>query len=606
MADFIKDKTIKYLNKDFVSFKRDLIKFAEAHHSGAFQDFNESSPGMLLLELNAYIGDTLSFYMDQSFSELKQETARQEKNVVSFAKSLGYKPKGKRAARGTIHWILEVPATTNRKGEIVPDDTYAPLLINGARAQGPNETVFETLDNLDFSASLGRQVTGSQFNADTGQPTHFAIRKSVDIVAGETKTENVTVGDFEQFKTVELANEDVIEVLSVIDSDGNEWTEVDYLAQDTVFDSDVNTNSDSDEVPYILKLQTVPRRFITDRDPTTNKTSLIFGSGNGINYDDDLIPNLADLALPLAGRDTFTTYPLDPQNFLKTRGLGLSPFDTTLTVEYRVGGGSETNVPAGSIRKVAEAQLVFNTNSLNATKKSNVESSIECINLVPTEGGGSKETISEIKANSAAYFAAQNRIVTREDFIARILSLPEKFGKPEKVFVKRNNTNSLSLDVHILSKDNNGHLITSTDTLKSNIKKYIEPFRMVTDGVNLLDTNIINLKLNFGVVVSPKFNRTEVLTKCLDVARSYLDTGKMQIGQPIVLSDLSAELQSVLGVLSVFELKFTNLVATNESLSYSNVSFDVKSYTRNSILYCPDNSIFEIKYPNKNIVGATK
>lgn len=606
MADFIKDKTIKYLNKDFVSFKRDLIKFAEAHHSGAFQDFNESSPGMLLLELNAYIGDTLSFYMDQSFSELKQETARQEKNVVSFAKSLGYKPKGKRAARGTIHWILEVPATTNRKGEIVPDDTYAPLLINGARAQGPNETVFETLDNLDFSASLGRQVTGSQFNADTGQPTHFAIRKSVDIVAGETKTENVTVGDFEQFKTVELANEDVIEVLSVIDSDGNEWTEVDYLAQDTVFDSDVNTNSDSDEVPYILKLQTVPRRFITDRDPTTNKTSLIFGSGNGINYDDDLIPNLADLALPLAGRDTFTTYPLDPQNFLKTRGLGLSPFDTTLTVEYRVGGGSETNVPAGSIRKVAEAQLVFNTNSLNATKKSNVESSIECINLVPTEGGGSKETISEIKANSAAYFAAQNRIVTREDFIARILSLPEKFGKPEKVFVKRNNTNSLSLDVHILSKDNNGHLITSTDTLKSNIKKYIEPFRMITDGVNLLDTNIINLKLNFGVVVSPKFNRTEVLTKCLDVARSYLDTGKMQIGQPIVLSDLSAELQSVLGVLSVFELKFTNLVATNESLSYSNVSFDVKSYTRNSILYCPDNSIFEIKYPNKNIVGATK
>ncbi|MHA1952192.1 MAG: hypothetical protein ACW987_20300, partial [Candidatus Thorarchaeota archaeon] len=238
MAEFLKDKSIKFLNKDFDGFKRDLIKFTQAHHSGVFQDFNETSPGMALLELNAYIGDVLSFYMDQSFSELKQETARQEKNVVSFAKSLGYRPKGRRAARGVLNYIIEVPATTNALGEIIPDDTFAPTLLAGSQADGPNGTTFETLDPIFFSASFQRSVTGSQFDSVTGLPTHFALRKPVDIVAGKTTEESFIIGDFEQFKTIELGEEDVIEIISAFDSEGNEWIEVDYLAQDTVFDSD--------------------------------------------------------------------------------------------------------------------------------------------------------------------------------------------------------------------------------------------------------------------------------------------------------------------------------------------------------------------------------
>lgn len=612
-VDFLQAKSIKYLNKDFQGFKRDLIKFSQAHHSGVFQDFNESSPGMAILELQAYVGDVLSFYQDMQFEELKHENAQQIENVVSISKQLGYRPAGKRAAHGTQTFFIEVPATT-QGGTPVPDDTYTPILRKGSKVAGPNGVIFETLQDVFFSASSPtidtsspRMVTGSRFDDTTGLPTFFAIRKDCPITAGETTTDTVAVGDFQQFKTVELSSPDVIEVLSVFDSDGNEWTEVDFLAQDLVFDLTVNSDEDQDTVPYILKYVSVPRRFITDRDPVTNKTSLIFGSGDGVNFDDELLPNLADLALPLPGRRTFTSFPLDPQNFLKTRSLGLCPFNTTLTVQYRVGGGSQTNVARGTIKTVNAATLDFTVSGLDPAKRGTVVGALETANLDKTEGGGPEETISEIKANSAAFFAAQNRVVTKEDFIARVLSLPAKFGSTAKVYVKRDNINPLALDIHVLAKDSEGHLCQATSNLTNNIATYLRPFRMLTDGVNILQTNIINMKVEFGIVVSPKMNRTEVLTKCLNVIRDYFGVDKIQIGQPIVVSDLVSELQNTVGVISVYRLDFKNMFGSQaDGTTYSTVRFSPHAHTSNGILYCPENSIFEVKFPTRDIVGESK
>lgn len=614
-TNFLNERTIPYINKDFVSFKRDMMKFSQAHHSGVFQDYNESSPGMALLELTAFIGDVLSFYQDRQFEEIKHETAQQIENVVQIAKQLGYKPQGKRAARTSQTFFVEVPATTVG-GQTVPDDTFSPILRKGSQCQGPNGVYFETLDDIYFSASsadVPRQLTGSQFDSITGLPNHFAVRKNVDVIAGKTVTDTFTITDFQQFRSLTLANADVIEIISVFDSDGNEWVEVDYLAQDTVFDADINSDpTDNNAVPYVLKLVAVPRRFITDRDPTTNQTSLIFGSGDGVNFDDELVPNLADLALPLAGRRTFTSYAIDPQNFLKTRSLGLSPFNTTLTVTYRVGGGDQTNVPAGSIKTVTLATLDFSSTSLDPIKKSAVVSSIECINLQKSDGGGPEESIPEIKANSAAFFAAQNRVVTREDFISRTLTLPARFGKPDKVYIKQNQINPQALDLHILARDSDNHLALATQTLKNNIATYLTPYRMITDGINILDANILNLRCSFKIVVSPKVNRTETLTKCLSVVKDYFNIDNQLIGHPIVVSELAANLQAVQGVISVFEIIFTSvfgnmpLPGSPITLPYSGVRFDVQSFRRNEILYCPDDSIFEIKYPNVDIVGAAK
>lgn len=607
-----KERTIKYINKDFNAIKRDLMQFTQAHQSGAFQDFNESSPGMAVLELVAYIGDVLSFYQDVQFEELKQESARQLQNVVSFAKSLGYRPSGKRAATVTETVFIQVPAVS-QNGQQVPDDSFSPILRAGAKFPGPNGTIFESLNDVVFSASLptegteaNRAVTGSQFDSSTGLPTHFAIRKDVLAIAAETVTEQFTVDTFQPYRAIELGQTDVVEVLSVTDSDGNDWTEVPYLAQEVVFDSLVNDASDSSVVPYILKIRAVPRRFITDRDPQTNKTTLVFGTGDGVNFDDELVPNVANYALPIAGRSSFASFTLDPQNFLKTRTLGLSPFNTTLTISYRVGGGPQTNVPAGTIKSVSESTLDFSSTGLDTAKLSDVRGSLECINIKKSEGGALEESIDEIKANSSAFFAAQDRAVTREDYLARVFSMPARFGKIDKAFVRKDTVNDTALDINILARDENGNLAQATPSLVGNLQTYLAQYRMLTDGVNILQTNIINIRVDFGVVVSKKANREEVLAKCISVLADELNTDQTQVGQPIIISELKSLLQNVVGVISVYDLQVSNVFGDASGLSYSTVRFDPQAWTQNGIIYCPENSIFEVKFPNVDIRGAAK
>lgn len=600
MADLSNKRTIKYVNKDFSSFKRDLIQFTQAHQSGAFQDFNETSPGMAILELQAYIADVLSYYQDRMFDELKQDTARQAKNIVALARQRGYRPAGKRAAGGTVTLFVEVPAQSNMSDI---DDSYSPTLRKGAKLQGPNGVVFESLDDVDFSSSP-RSVTGSRFDQTTGLPTYYAIMKDVDVIAGETKVDQLSIDSFKQFRTVQLSNADVIEVLSVVDSEGNDYYEVDYLAQEAVFESMVNSDVDSDEVPYVLTLRTVPYRFIVDRDPTTGVSTLVFGSGDGASYDDQLVPNIADLALPLPGRSTFTSVSIDPQNFLKTSTLGIAPYNTTLTVTYRVGGGDITNVPAGSITSVIESTFDFSTTGLTPSKVSDVQSSIEVINRNKTEGGAQEETVAEINANSAAFFAAQNRVVTREDYIARIMSLPSKFGKPEKVTVVRNPSNGGAIDIRVLSIDSDGHLSKATSTLKNNIKKYISFYRGLTDDVNILDAEILNVGIDFEIVISPKMHRNDVLSECLNAIKDRMSVANMQIACPIIISELESILQSVNGVISVSNLFVKNLSGiSGDGLTYSQSRIDMSSRTMKGIVHCPANSIFEVKYPNKDIRG---
>lgn len=603
--DTDQEKIISLLNRDFKSTKRDLITFSKAYATGSFTDFNESSAGMAILELVAYIGDGLNYYIDQAFNE-SGDGATQIENIAANAKSRGYKPAGKKPAIGSLLWAVEVPATANSFGQIVPDSSYAPVIYKSSQAVAKNGAMYETLEDIDFSDEVGRSVTGSQFDSTTGSPTHFAMMKSVDAISGKSVTESFTITDFLAFRKIDLAQSDVIEIISVVDSSGNEWFEVDYLAQDWVFTADTNVNSDSDIVPYVMKLVTAPYRFETDRDIETGITTLIFGSGDGTNFDDELIPNVASYALPLAGRRTYGSYSIDPQNFLKTRSLGLSPHNTTLTVTYRVGGGEETNVPARAIRQPSSVNMAFSSTGLDALKKGRVEGSVGVLNLNSMTGGGPAETAREIKTNAAAYFAAQNRIVSREDVIARTLSIPAKFGKPEKVYVKPSELSRFSYDIHLLSKDSNGNLSTATSTLKSNIATYLSKFKMLTDGINILDSDILNVRCYFGITVAGGRNRSEVLTNCSERLKLYFSLDRMQIGKSIVISDVVAVLQAITGVVSVYEISFSNVFGITDGLVYSDSRFNIAESLKNGMLICPQNSIFELKYPMKDIVGSAK
>jgi hypothetical protein len=600
----IKDTTVKYVNKDFEGFKRDLMNYAQAHFSGSFQDYNESSPGMMFIELQAYIGDVLSYYMDQQFLEIKAETARQMENVEAFAKMRGYKPKGNRAARVKLKWIVEVPSITV-DSKRVPDLAQAPIILAGSQGIGPNGVVFESLNDLDMaelSASDGSNKLEWAASAvdDDGYPISFALRREADMVAGSTVTVTASISDFTPFLKYKIADENVQEVIDVYDDAGNQWYEVDYLAQNVVFDQIVNTGSDSQTVPYVLRYRAAPRRFVVERSIANGATYLQFGNGEGTRNDDDLIPNVANLALPITGRQTFTNFALDPQNFLRTRGLGLSPMsNSNLYIRFRVGGGTESNVDKFTITKAGIVNMFFRPATQDP---GGMRSSVEVINLNASEGGGPAETISEIKTNADSFFAAQMRAVTREDFLTHVLTMPSRFGKPSKAYIKNTDYNKYAVDLHVLSLDSNGNLAPPSFTLRENIKTYLGRLRMMTEGINILSADIINIGVNFGVVISPRFNRSEVLVKCLEKMKSYLSTDSAQIGQPLVLSDMKANLQSIDGVISVYKLDVVNMRGSN----YAAVNFDVEANTANGIIYCPPNAIFEVKFPNSDIAGESK
>ena len=598
-------RIISLLGRDFASFKRALITFSQAYASGSFTDFNESSPGMAMLEHSAYVGDVLSFYLDHAIGEMRDQTAVEMANIQMNAKMKGYRPAGKRPSVVDLYWAIAVPATVDSNGNIVPDDTYTPTLLKGSQGTANNGTVFETLGDIQFTASLGREVTGSAFDPASGLPTQFALRKKIQAIAGKTVSEDFSVTEFQAFRQIELSQPDVIEVISVVDSDGNDWLEVDYLAQDWVYSEQTNTDTDADTVPYVMKLTTAPRRFVVDRDIVTGKSKLIFGSGDGLSYDDELVPNIAAYALPLAGRATYSSISLDPQNFLRTRSLGLSPHDTTLTVKYRVGGGSESNVPSRSIRNASGAKLSFSSSGLDSQKLAIVQGNVGCINLQQATGGQPAETAQQVKLNSAAFFAAQNRIVTREDVIARVLSMPAAFGAPSKVYAKPSD-GPFSYDIHILSQDGTGALVLATSTLKSNIATYLSKYRMLTDGVNILDADIVDIRCYFGVVVQTGKNKSEVITRCITRLKDFFSVDKMQIGQPIIVSDVVGVLSETPGVFAVYDVSFTNVFGITDGLQYSNFRFDVSAALSNGMVVPSVGAIFNVRNPSIDIVGSAK
>jgi hypothetical protein len=348
---------------------------------------------------------------------------------------------------------------------------------------------------------------------------------------------------------------------------------------------------------------------VVERRLSDATTFLQFGNGQGASYNDELIPNIANMSLPIAGRKTFTNFAIDPQNFLKTSTLGLSPYNVRLLAKYRVGGGVETNVDAFTINK--PGTLYFDEFPAGIDQKTvlNVRATVECVNLVASEGGGPAETVDEIKQNASSYFAAQERAVTKDDYLAHVFTMPERFGRVEKAYIKPSAYNAYAVDLHILSRGTDGTLIRPTTTLQQNIKTFFSKLRMVTEGINVLPAYVIDIGVLFGIVVSPQYNRAEVLTNCLQTLKNYLDVSNLQIGEPLVLSDMRSELQQVLGVISVYKLEISSFFGRNPDtgLVYrEDVSFDVTANTKHGIVYAPPDSIFQVHYPDRDIMGETK
>jgi hypothetical protein len=616
-------KTVQYLNRDFDSLKAQLINFAKIYYPNTYNDFTDASPGMMLIEMASYVGDVLSFYIDNQIQENFLQFAKQRKNLLAIAYSFGYRPKVTSASSVNVNVYQAVPATIINS-EYVPDFGYALILEEGTQLQSSiNNVAFYIDEKIDFSNSGSSPIDISVLNYDpnTGIPLFYLLQKTAKATAGAITTTTFTFNNPERFPTVTLTDNNVIDIVSVVDSDNNKWYEVPYLAQDTIFEPTANIAANnqtlaqySDVTPYLLKLKKVPRRFVS-RFKANNALELQFGPGVSSGADEEIIPNPDNIGLGLPyGVDKMMTA-WDPSNFLYTQTYGLAPSNTTLTVTYLKGGGATSNIPSNTLTKRIGGTNSFAGSGLNPTMQTTVLNSLAFNNEDAAIGGGDGDTNEEIRQNSLAMYPTQLRTITADDYIIRTLSLPSKFGLVSKAYVTQDmgisvnypkdllateNPNAISL--YVLSRNVNNNLTLSNPALKQNLKTFLSEYRMLTDGVNIKDAFIINIGVDFDVVVRPNYNNKLVLNNCLTALQSYFNIDKWNINQPIILSDIYSTIDQIEGVQTVQKINIINKAGTTSG--YSQYAYDIKGATINNILYPSlDPSIFEVKDLTSDIQG---
>ena len=610
-------KNIKYLNKDFNTLNQQLVEYAKTYYPNTYTDFTPSSPGMMFMEMASYIGDVLSFYLDNQIQENFLQFARQESNLYNLAYMMGYKPKVTTVSSVRVDFYQQVPAIFSASVAI-PDFSYALKLNENAQVGSTLQSISPFLVNtdVDFSFSSSSDPTDvTVYSVSGNNPEYFLLKKTRNAVSSTITSTTFTFGAPQQFQTVEISDSNIVGILDITDSDGNVWYEVDYLAQDVVFDKIRNTNTndpnfsdDSSDAPYLLKLKQADRRFATRfLSPTT--LQLQFGSGVVSNNDETIVPNPDNVGIGLPFEQNKLTTAFSPANFIFTDSYGISPSNTTLTVRYLTGGGVESNIQANLINQLQSGQFRFVSPNLNPTTAQYVFDSIQINNPVAADGGSNGDSPEEIRQNSMAQYSSQLRTVTQDDYVVRALSLPSQYGSIAKVFATPKLVNNTipeekiaALDLYCLSYDRFKHLQSPSLTLKNNLKTYLSQYRMINDAVSIKNAYIVNIGVNFEIVVLPNYNSNEVILACINTLKSYFNIDKWQINQPIIFRDVYILLDQIEGVQTVKKVYFNNL--SGASLGYSEFGYDLEGATIDGVLYPSiDPSIFEVKYPNQDIKG---
>jgi len=610
-------KNIQYINKDFTELRASLIDYAKTYFPNTYTDFSPTSPGMMFMEMAAYVGDVLSFYMDNQIQENFLQYARQPNNLYELAYMFGYKPNITQVATTIVDFYQQIP-TTGPTSSRVPDFSYSLFVPANSNVTSTSNASISFLieDPVDFSVSSSGDPTEiTVYEVDgSGTPLYFLLKKSRKAISANINTVPFSFGAPVQFSTVDINDDKIIGILDIIDTDGNEWYEVDYLGQEMIFNSIKNTNVNdpnlsqyAGDTPYILKLEKIQRRFAT-RVINTGSLQLQFGAGTADDTDEEITPNPNNVGIGLPFEQDKLTTAYSPENFLFTKTYGIAPSQTTLNVRYLTGGGVEANVPANDLATLNSTITFLNTGL--ATDTANyVFASLAVTNPAAADGGGDGDTIEEIRQNSSANFATQLRNVTQNDYLVRALSMPARYGVVSKAYIEPTKAQSISagesqsvLDLYILSYNVNNQLTTTSLALKQNVITYLSQYRMVNDSVTIKDAFIINIGVNFDIIVLPNFNSNEVLTRCILALQEYFAIDRWQINQPIVLRDIYILLDRIEGVQTVKTINITNLVG--ESLGYSKYAYDINGATADNVVYPSlDPSIFEVKYPNQDIQG---
>ena len=600
-------KNISYLNKSFSDFKATLIKHAKTYFPTAYNDFSDASPGMMFIEMASYVGDVLSFYLDTQFQENLLLYTKEKDNAISLAYALGYRPKMSYASYVDLQISQRVPIITNILNNTdIPDSNYYIIIPENSVIESISGVKFLTTELVDFSKEENRTISFDQ----TG---YFRVTKTVKAISAEIKTTTVDFGNTPQkFTSTTISDNKILNILQVTDSSSNIWYEVPYLAQQGIPQKATNPTYNSDSIPYLLSYIETPRRFVT-RFKENGDLELQFGAGTNSSSDTSILPNPNNLNL---GTDVNVYDPNNTFNraaVVTTREYGLAPTGI-LTIKYLVGGGISSNISSNEIvnRRFNLADITFN-GTVSSPQNTEIFNSMIITNPEPAIGGRDEDTVEEIRQNTLYSFSSQNRVVTKEDYINRVLSMPSHFGAVAKVYAINDfalsqnsgndrllDNNPLSISLYVLGYNANKQLVMPSSVLKNNIKNYLSQYRMATDAINIKNAYYLNIGINFDISVLPTFNNKEVLHNCINALKDKFSIEYMQINKPFVISDINSTLIQVKGVQSITKVEVINKSGGN----YSPYSYDIPGATRNNILYPSlDPSIFEIRFPDVDIQG---
>jgi hypothetical protein len=605
-------RNLTYLNKDFTEFRSSLINYARTYFPTTYNDFSPSSPGMMLIEMASYVGDVMSFYLDNQYQETFLQYARQANNVFDLAYMFGYKPKVTGVATTDIDFYQRIPASGST---YVPDFRYALIASANSTIQSNlnNNISFLVEDPVDFTVSSSGDPTEiTVYATNAGNPSEYLLKKTRRAISATINTTTFTFTTPQEFATVSITDDNIIGILDIVDSDGNEWYEVDYLAQEMVYTSIKNTNvnnptyfTDGSNTPYLLQLEQVQRRFVTR---VLNETTLQiqFGAGTSADTDEVIVPNPNNVGLGLPFEKNKLTAAYSPTNFIFNNTYGIAPYQTTLTVRYLTGGGISSNVQANTLTTFA-GTLNFTTYNLSGAQT--YFNSFAVNNPKAATGGQDGDTLEEIRQNASSNFASQLRNVTQDDYLVRALSMPAKYGVVSKAFIEPTKEQNVSqgelpstLDLYILSSNNQNQLVTGSAALKQNLSTYLSQYRVIGDTISIKDAFIVNIGVDFDIITLPEYVNSEVLTNCISELQAYFAIDEWQINEPIVLRELYLLLDRVEGVQTVKNIVISNRVGTING--YSQYAYDVTGATISGVIYPSiDPMIFEVKYPQSDIRG---
>jgi len=616
MANGDKEVDVRYLNREFASIQDQLINFAEAYYPNTVQDFSEGSIGLMYIDMAAYVGDVLSFYTDAQFKENFIQFAEERQNVVALANEMGYRPNVTEPATTELDVFAVVPARTV-SGTVQPDFRFVPIIEeNMIVASGSRPDVqFRTLEDVNFEVDTPEsplEVQIFEMDQNTGRPASYLLTKRVRAAAGTIETTTFDFSDPDPYPSRLIQDENVIEILNVEDAQGNTWREVPYLAQEQVFEEfrnvdgiDEELEQFRDEVPFLMRLSRQPRRFVS-RTRSDGLTSIQFGSGVSKDNQSRLVPNPLTIGNPQIRSIEQLELPIDPANFLSIDTFGQVPFDTTLEVEYVVGGGTGSNVPINDLTSIED--ITFNINDVEAVGADSqqilqeIQDSIRVTNPVPATGGGPGESTEEVRRNAQAFFAAQNRVVTEEDYVTRVLSMPSRYGSVAKATVDKDTEldNPLAVNLRVLGWDENQHLVSVNDAIKENVRQFLRQYRMLTDAINILDGYVVNVGAQVEVSVFQTFSNRETKIEVINTIEEALSPENRDFNQPIVQGEIVNDLNALEGVQNVQILEFENLFNTDEG--YAGNRYDLDRAERRGVIFpSQDPSIFTIRFPNRDI-----